>query len=117
MKNSRLLEVLTELASWSLQETGRYPRLITAPTDEVINYRRGLFKVRRRGLLEQLVARDGLYCKECGKIFTSKYDKELTIDHKIPIAQGGKHIAIANLQILCVKCHKEKKEVFSLQRA
>jgi 5-methylcytosine-specific restriction endonuclease McrA len=116
IKNFHIEVLLAELAPLLLEETGRYPQLIKAPTDETINYRRGLYQLRRRGLLEQVIARDGLWCKTCGKAFKSRYDEELTIDHKISIGQGGKPIAIVNLQLLCVNCHKEKQEIRILPR-
>src|SRR5437667_12754276 len=96
--------LMSQAPTDTLRETGRYPRLITAPIDEVIIQRRGIYRLSRRGLLEQVILRDGLSCGACGRKFSSKYDKELTMDHKIPISQGGKPTAIANLQLLCKQC-------------
>lgn len=50
-------------------------------------------------------------CNVCG---TDLVDREFDIDHKIPIANGGKN-SIENLQPLCKNCHKKKTayEIYS----
>ena len=45
--------------------------------------------------------RDGYRCRKCGS------EKDLEIDHIVPIAKGGKS-TLDNLQTLCKKCNKEK---------
>jgi 5-methylcytosine-specific restriction endonuclease McrA len=45
-------------------------------------------------------------CKVC------KTDKNLTIDHIIPISKGGKS-NIENLQILCAKCNQLKANIIN----
>ena len=50
-------------------------------------------------------------CCECR---TNLLDRGFDIDHKLPLANGGKN-TIENLQALCKKCHKNKtaKEIYS----
>lgn len=50
-------------------------------------------------------------CCECR---TNLLDRGYQIDHKLPLANGGKN-TIENLQALCIKCHKNKtaKEIYS----
>lgn len=45
--------------------------------------------------------RDGFICKIC------KTNKELTIDHIVPLSQGGTDIE-SNLRTLCRKCNSER---------
>lgn len=72
---------------------------------KIMQYRRN-----RQALLEQVVLRDGLKCANCGLAFKSKQDRRLTMDHRVPISKGGEHMAIVNLQLLCVECHREKDQ-------
>ena len=68
------------------------------------------YRRNRQSLLEQVVLRDGLQCAICGLAFKSKRDRQLTLDHKVPISKGGEHVAIVNLQLLCKECHREKDQ-------
>lgn len=52
-------------------------------------------------LLLTLAERDGLYCRLC------KSTDHITIDHIIPIANGGIN-TLSNLQILCKSCNSRK---------
>lgn len=47
--------------------------------------------------------RDDFHCQSCGKTDL----KNLTIDHIIPLAHGGKN-DISNLQTLCLTCNQRK---------
>lgn len=47
------------------------------------------------------------YNYKCNKCKVNLTEREFDIDHKIPIAKGGKN-SIENLQPLCKKCHKIK---------
>ena len=47
------------------------------------------------------------YNYKCNNCNTDLVEREFDIDHKIPIANGGKN-SIENLQPLCKKCHKRK---------
>ncbi|HEX8266319.1 MAG TPA: HNH endonuclease [Pyrinomonadaceae bacterium] len=51
-----------------------------------------------------IIARYGLNCYLCGELLT---EKEATIDHVVPLAQGGWHCA-ENARIACEKCNTEK---------
>lgn len=50
---------------------------------------------------EQLKMQFGYKCAYCGKT------KELTVDHKIPLARGGTNY-ISNIQPLCMLCNQKK---------
>jgi HNH endonuclease len=47
---------------------------------------------------------DGPYCQMCGRRFTSIHDPNLTIDHIIPMFQGGGN-EYSNLRLACWKCN------------
>ncbi|WP_148701151.1 HNH endonuclease [Candidatus Nitrososphaera evergladensis] len=73
------------------------------------------FHLDRRSFVEQLRIRDsGLYCRACGKQFAGKHDKTMTVDHIVPISQGGNHMALSNLQ-LCVECQGRKEKALNQQ--
>lgn len=52
-----------------------------------------------------VIERDFYQCQHCKKYCAR--NGELTVDHIIPISQGGK-TELANLQVLCNICHHEK---------
>jgi len=52
----------------------------------------------------KIIRRDGCVCQNCGK--RCSYS-EIEIDHIRPISKGGKTID-SNLQVLCVKCNRQK---------
>ena len=54
--------------------------------------------------------RDGHVCVKCGS------EKNLTIDHIIPVSQGGK-CHLVNLQTMCKSCNLEKGASVMLYRA
>ncbi len=82
--------------------------ITSTPSSKTIKRRRYFYNINRRTMLEQLILRDGLSCNTCGKSFKNKKDRDLTIDHKIPISLGGRPTALSNLQILCLDCHRQK---------
>ncbi len=49
--------------------------------------------------------RDKYQCQSCGQ---TSLETNLTIDHIIPLALGGKN-DISNLQTLCFACNQQKK--------
>ncbi len=56
---------------------------------------------------ERIKLRDGYTCQECGSI---RLPKELEVDHRIPICDGGSEHD-SNLQSLCAEpCHRNKTE-------
>ncbi len=55
-----------------------------------------------------LLERNRSQCQSCGK---TTLDTELTIDHIIPLANGGSN-DISNLQILCRSCNSRKKHSY-----
>ena len=67
----------------------------------LINQRRSQFGNRRAQLMLLLIERDGYICKLCA------IDKNITIDHVIPISKGGTDDS-SNLQLLCQSCNSKK---------
>jgi 5-methylcytosine-specific restriction endonuclease McrA len=57
-------------------------------------------KLNRRNIY----ARDGSRCQYCGKRFSSS---ELSLDHVVPRAQGGK-ASWTNIVCACTECNKKK---------
>lgn len=55
----------------------------------------------RETLLDALIERDGFHCKKCSST------ENMTIDHIVPIAKGGKN-ELSNLQLLCKSCNSRK---------
>lgn len=51
-----------------------------------------------------VIERDRNQCQSCGK---TALESELTLDHIIPLARGGKN-DISNLQTLCRPCNQHK---------
>jgi hypothetical protein len=60
--------------------------------------------VKRRSYKEFLIEVLGGKCVECG------FEVQLEIDHKVPLKFGGRD-ELANLQVLCLKCHKNKHRI------
>lgn len=61
---------------------------------------------RMKGYLkhrDEVFARDGHKCRQCGET------KNLTVDHIIPIAAGGTS-DLSNLQTLCKRCNVKKSD-------
>jgi 5-methylcytosine-specific restriction enzyme A len=52
--------------------------------------------------------RNNYQCQSCGQTFG---ETKLSIDHIIPLAQGGSN-DISNLQTLCLTCNQKKKHHF-----
>lgn len=118
-KRSGLIEQTGKYGGWQLVE--RYAREIkmvpsvpSTPSSKGVKKRRRRYRCSRKGLLEQVALRDGLECASCGKKFSSKRDKDLTLHHKIPISLDGKPTTILNLQILCSECHRKKEPGYPL---
>ena len=67
-------------------------------------FQRSLMTARLR---EQIKARDGYRCKNCGVSINDEPHLLLEVDHIIPVARGGK-TEESNLQTLCWKCNRSK---------
>ena len=57
---------------------------------------------------EYVYKRNNYQCQSCGK---TNQETQLSIDHIIPLAQGGSN-DISNLQTLCLSCNQSKKHHF-----
>lgn len=55
-----------------------------------------------KSLRHQVMQRDERRCRTCGT------SEDLTLDHRIPVSQGGK-ATMKNLWVLCRTCHNEKE--------
>lgn len=83
-----------------LQSTGRIsnsPNVIA----EIIRRERAAIYYHHDRIFMKIGRRDGFSCSLCGA------DKDLTIDHIIPVSRGGNN-NIDNLQILCRSCNSKK---------
>ncbi len=58
-------------------------------------------------LREQIKARDGYRCRQCGISLTSEPHLLLEVDHIIPVSRGGLSTP-ENLQTLCWRCNRSK---------
>lgn len=54
---------------------------------------------------DRVLARDKYTCQKCGTI---GLPSELEADHIVPLCEGGAPSDMANLQALCIPCHKVK---------
>lgn len=70
--------------------------------------RRGSSNRRFVDAVWRVILRDGLRCRACGDTDESR----LNVDHVVPKALGGPN-TIANLQILCLRCHRDKDRYVS----
>lgn len=61
---------------------------------------------RRRRTRQRVIARDGLECKIC---FRSLTVREVTLDHIVPRAKGGRAL-VSNLQVACYNCNHLKAD-------
>ena len=59
----------------------------------------------RKYFLDELIRGSNGKCFYCGKPFYSK--KEMTIDHIVPLSDGGKDV-LGNLILACVGCNARK---------
>lgn len=57
-------------------------------------------------LKRELLKEKGKKCYICSKEFESAYGLEL--EHKIPVAVGGKIFDKSNLDLACIRCHRKK---------
>jgi hypothetical protein len=55
----------------------------------------------------RILARDNYTCRECGFNSATPHRDTLTIDHIVPVCEGGSN-ADENLQTLCQRCNTEK---------
>lgn len=62
----------------------------------------------RSGKLLLVIQRDGKFCRNCGS------QDNLTLDHIIPIADGGGN-AYTNFQVLCYSCNNKKSVLNKLE--
>lgn len=54
-----------------------------------------------------VIANANCTCEKCGKSKEDYLDLILTVDHIIPLAQGGR-TNLANLMCICIDCHINK---------
>ena len=47
------------------------------------------------------------YCFYCGELLYSSFDKDVHIEHKIPVSRGGSN-DISNIALSCSKCNLQK---------
>ena len=66
------------------------------------HHRRRLHRRRWEAVRAAVLDRDGWRCQRCGKA------GRLEVDHVIPLHDGGDPWDPANLQALCVPCHRDK---------
>ena len=59
---------------------------------------------RSRHLIEALAVRDGMACWFCGRGFTLPEDREITIEHLVPVCHGGPN-HMSNLVLACEPCN------------
>jgi 5-methylcytosine-specific restriction protein A len=59
-----------------------------------------------------VMERDRHQCSHCG---AGPAQAELTVDHIIPLAQGGTN-DLSNLQVLCRRCNSTKRHGFDTKR-
>ncbi|WP_448601928.1 HNH endonuclease [Thermoleptolyngbya sp.] len=59
-----------------------------------------------------VMERDRHQCNHCG---AGSEQAELTVDHIIPLAQGGAN-DLSNLQVLCRRCNSTKRHGFDPKR-
>jgi 5-methylcytosine-specific restriction endonuclease McrA len=53
--------------------------------------------------------RDHATCQACGFFpRTQRESERLELDHVVPIARGGSHTDVGNLQVLCGSCNNDK---------
>lgn len=65
----------------------------------------GVSRAQWKTLRWNVIQRDGFRCAVCGEFLA--LNGELTVDHIIPISEGGA-TTLTNLQILCEKHHNKK---------
>ena len=53
------------------------------------------------------IDRDKSTCQRCRKVLDRD---EVTIDHIVPLSQGGPRLSLDNLQCLCWECHVVKSD-------
>ncbi len=61
-----------------------------------------------------VMLRDRYTCQLCGRRHRAR---ELEVDHRVEIANGGAALAYDNLQTVCRPCHREKTRRFVRSRA
>ena len=57
--------------------------------------------------LNELFEQQEGFCAYCGELLYSSFDKEVHIDHKIPLSRGG-HNDISNIALSCARCNLQK---------
>ena len=57
-----------------------------------------------RDVLIRVIRRDNSVCQKCAQILL---DRDIEIDHKIPLSKGGATVE-SNLQVLCFECNRSK---------
>jgi HNH endonuclease len=80
-----------------------YPGVYAPSVIRLVEYKRIPIQMQMMSR-KNLYMRDGYRCMYCGDKFQ---EKDLTLDHVIPKAQGGKNVW-HNLVACCVKCNRMK---------
>ena len=82
---------------------------------EVSNIRKHNYEARIKGNggtftfkeLNELLEKQEGFCFYCGELLYSSFDKEIHIEHKIPISRGGPN-DISNIALSCARCNLQK---------
>lgn len=76
---------------------------VSEPFTETKDYRSQSRRIPR-DILIRVVRRDNSMCQKCSTILL---EKDIEIDHIIPLSKGG-HTVESNLQVLCFGCNRTK---------
>jgi 5-methylcytosine-specific restriction protein A len=71
---------------------------------KIFNYNGSKWRKVRQLALE----RDDHLCQNC--LDNGRVVEGNTVDHKVPVNNGGAPYALANLQTLCERCHAKKSQ-------
>jgi HNH endonuclease len=72
-----------------------------------------IYKRRRKQVLREHLAKYGKYiCTYCNRsdleLYPTEKEKQVTIDHIVPISRGGSYTSKKNMAVCCHKCNGNK---------